>query len=36
MIGLEKESLIKTGLIMKREVLKEDTCGRKASDAHEV
>ena len=29
MIGLEKESLIRTGLIMK----KEDICGRKASGA---
>ena len=36
MIGLEKESLIKTGLIMKKKALKEDMCGRKASGAQEV
>ena len=33
MTGLEKESLIRIGLIMKRKALKEDICGRKASGA---
>jgi hypothetical protein len=36
MIGLEKESLIRTGLIMKKKALKEDMCGRIASGAQEV
>ena len=35
MIGLEKESLIRTMLIMKK-TLEEDMCGRKASGAQEV
>ena len=30
-IGLEKELLIKTGLIMKKEVMKENVFGRKAN-----
>jgi len=33
MISLEKESLIRTRLIMKRKAMKEDMCGRKASGA---
>ena len=36
MISLEKESLLRTGLIMKRKALKEDICSRKASGAQEV
>ena len=36
MIGLEKELLTRTGLIMKRKTMEEDMCGRKASGAQEV
>ena len=36
MIGWEKESLDRIGLIMKRKALKEDTRGRKASGAQEI
>ena len=36
MIGLEKESLIETGLIMKRKAPEESMLGRKASGAQEV
>ena len=36
MVGLEKESLIRTRLIMKKKVPKEDMCGKKASGAQEV
>ena len=36
MIGLEKESLIKTRLVMKRKALKKDIHGRKASGAQEI
>ena len=31
MIGLESELLIKTGLIMKKKVMKKDVFGRKAN-----
>ena len=35
-IGLEKELLIKTRLITKKEVMKEDMFGRKANGVQEV
>ena len=35
-IGLEKELLIKTGLITKKEVMKETMFGRKANGVQEV
>ena len=36
MIGLEKELLIKTGLIMKKKAMREDMFGRKANGVQEV
>ena len=36
MIGLENELLIKTGQIMKREVMKENMFGRKANGVQKV
>ena len=36
MIGLENELLIKTGLIMKKKVMKKDVFGRKANGVQEV
>ena len=36
MIGLESELLIKTELIMKKEVMKENMFGRKANGVQEV
>ena len=35
-IGLEKELLIKTGLIMKKKVMKKNMLGRKANGVQEV
>ena len=36
MIGKESELLIKTGLIMKKKVMRENMFGRKANDVQEV
>ena len=36
LVGLENELLIKTGLIMKKKVMKKDVFGRKANGVHEV
>ena len=36
MIGLENELLIKTGLIMKRKVMKKNMFGRKANGVQEI
>ena len=35
-IGLEKEFLIKTGLIMKKKVMKKNMFGKKANGVQEV
>ena len=36
MIGLESELLIKTGLIMKKKVMKKDVFGRKVNGVQKV
>ena len=36
MIGLENELLIKTGLIMKKKVMRKNMFGRKANGVQEV